>query len=174
MSACFPVPLGSVPAGLDRGRGGARDTFCVGAGAFEARGCGRGQALGLRLVVDGGGVVGRVGLVRGGVVGRVRGEDVVGDGGVAVDVRALGGAVRDVRGRQRDLARGDVDAGEGAVQQRQADERLVKGHFVAGFVDAHEAEGARGHDLAVYDVVVVGRADVDEPGRAVGVGFDVG
>ena len=76
-------------------------------------------------------------------------------------MRRVGGPVRLIAARDGDLARREVDVAEHAGEGGEGADGLVKGHFVAGFVHAQEAEVAVLAHLAVLGAV-------DDEGRVAG------
>lgn len=68
-------------------------------------------------------------------------------------VRGFSVASGGISGVDGDLARGDVEAGDGAAEELERGNGLVVGDFVAGFVDAREREVAVLARLAVLDAV---------------------
>lgn len=68
-------------------------------------------------------------------------------------VRGFGVASGGISGVDGDLARGDVEAGDGAAEELERGDGLIVGDFVAGLVDAREREVAVLARLAVLDAV---------------------
>ena len=68
-------------------------------------------------------------------------------------MRCIGRSVRLVAARQRFLASREVHVAEHPAEQGQRGEGLVKGDFVAGFVDPQEAEVAVLPHLAVLGAI---------------------